>query len=52
MKNTCKDKYDPKAERMVRAIGHDDNVTAYNCLEKIIKERVSKKIDKALAEQN
>ena len=47
MKNKAK-KHDPKAECMVRAIGNGDNVKAYKCLESLVKERIAKKIDKAL----
>lgn len=42
--------YDPKAECMVRAIGNGNNVKAYKCLEQIVKEHMSKKIDNALKE--
>ena len=41
-------KFDPKADRMVRAIQSGDNVKAYKCLESLVKERVAKKIDSAL----
>ena len=51
MKNRDKKRsYDPKAECMVRAIGNGNNVKAYKCLEQIVKEHMSKKIDKALRE--
>ena len=38
-------KFNPKTERMVRAIQHGDNVKAYKCLEQLIKERVAQKIE-------
>ena len=41
-------KYDPKTERMVRAIQNGDNVKAYKCLESIVKDRVAKKISDAI----
>ena len=47
-KSDRKRSYDPKAECMVRSIGNGNNVKAYKCLEQIVKEHMSKKIDKAL----
>ena len=41
-------KHDPKAERMVRAIGNGDNVKAYKCLESLVRERLAKKIANAI----
>ena len=43
-----KGKFDPKADTMVRAIQSGDNVKAYKCLESLVKEKLAKKIDKAL----
>lgn len=40
--------YDPKADKMVRAISNGDNVKAYKCLEQLVKEHVAKKIEDAL----
>ena len=44
----AKGKFDPKADKMVRAIQSGDNVKAYKCLESLVKEKLAKKIDKAL----
>ena len=43
-------KYDSKAIKMVHAIQSGDNVKAYKHLESMVKERVAKKIESALAE--
>jgi cell fate (sporulation/competence/biofilm development) regulator YmcA (YheA/YmcA/DUF963 family) len=48
MKKNKNTKYDPKADKMVRAIQSGDNVKAYKCLESLVKERMAKKIDSAL----
>lgn len=41
-------KFDPKTERMVRAIQNGDNVKAYKCLEAVIKDKIATKIYNAL----
>lgn len=43
-----KEKFDPKADKMVRSIQSGDNVKAYKCLESLVKEKLAKKIDQAL----
>lgn len=48
MKDKDDGKFDPKADKMVRAIQSGDNVKAYKCLESLVKERVAKKIEDAL----
>ena len=48
MKDKDDRKFDPKADKMVRAIQSGDNVKAYKCLESLVKERVAKKIEDAL----
>ena len=42
--------YDSKAIKMVHAIQSGDNVKAYKHLESMVKERLAKKIEAALAE--
>ena len=47
-KNKTEEKFDPKADKMIRAIQSGDNVKAYKCLESLVKEKLAKKIDQAL----
>ncbi len=52
METKMENKQDKKINNMVRAIQVGNNVAAYKCLEAVIKERVAKKIDQALSENN
>ena len=49
-KNSSNKKPSIKTTKMVMSIAKGDNVKAYNLLEQIVKEKVAKKIDDALAQ--